>query len=654
MDKFAWLKDTTRSDPKVLSFLKGENERTANFFKPLQGLIDTLIKEFKSRMEGTYETYPFRIGDYLYFYRYEEGKDFPIIMRKPTIRSHPETVLDWNELAKRHSSFYPGGWRVSRDGRFLAYAQDTTGGENFVLYVKDLKSGTIVDSLPSVSWWEFLWTDRNDLIYVVETEGTKRPYRVLIHTLGESISRDEELFRDDDSSYFVGIYASLDGYIFASSGNTETSMATLIYPYRRSFFPRKRGVKYSVEHGKGKFYILTNEDAPNYKVLRMDERDSSVEVLIPEEKETPISYITVFKDFLALEERYEGLMAIRIYDLETGDTHRIKFRQEAYEVALSQNHVYETDFIRIAYSSPIQPTTIYHYDIKKRKLIKKWSEPVPNYDPKLYKVKRIWATSYDGVKIPLTVVFRKDRFKKDRKNPVYLVGYGAYGSPYEPTFNRYVVSLLDRGFVYVISHVRGGGEFGERWHREGKFLKKKNSIYDFVESAEYLIIDGWTDKGRIGIHGGSAGGIIVGGALNLKPYLFGAAVASVPFVDVLNTMLDPNLPLTIQEYDEWGNPNDSTYYRYMKSYSPYDNVKLAKYPPILAITGLHDPRVGFWEPAKWILKLRENNMGKSPILLKTAMDEGHLGKAGRYQYMEEVAVRYAFLIKFLKGRGKVR
>ncbi len=649
-DPFAWLKDTTRKDPKVIAFLKEENERTERFLADTKKLQEKLLKEFKSRIQGTYETYPVRIGDYLYYRRYEDGKDFPVVLRKRSLRAKPEVILDWNALAKDYEFFYPGGWEVSRDGRYLAFSYDISGGEKFALYIKDLRTGEIIDSIPRVSWGDFLWTRDNRLIYVVETEETKRPYRVLIHTLGEEVSRDEELFRDDSESYFVGIYSSLDGYVFATSGNTESNITALIYPYRRDFYPRKKGVKYWVYHGDGKFYVLTNEDAPNYRVLEMDEKTGEERVIIPEEEDVPIEDITVFKDFIALEERYNGLTAIRIYDRKTGRTHRVKFKEAAYTVSLSGNYEYETDSIRIHYTSPTAPGSIYFYNVKTGKLRKRWQEPVPNYDPKKYRVVRLWARSYDGVKFPITLVYRKDKFKRNRKHPVYLTGYGAYGSPFDPRFNRYVISLLDRGFAYAIAHIRGGGEFGERWHREGKFLKKKNSIYDFTEAAEYLIIDGWTDRGKIAITGGSAGGIIVGGALNLKPYLFGAAVAVVPFVDVLNTMLDPNLPLTVPEYDEWGNPENPEFYEYIKSYSPYDNVKPDSFPPVLATAGLHDPRVGYWEPAKWVLKLRENNLANTPVLLWTDLEAGHLGRAGRYQYMKEVAMRYAFILKVLKGR----
>jgi len=652
MDKYAWLKDVERKDPKVLEFLRKENERTERFLEDTKPLRERLIAEYRSRIAGTYETYPYRWGRYYYNERYEEGKNFTVVQRRRSLRSKPEVILDWNALAEGHEFFAPGGVDFTKDGRYMAYAHDTTGAENFTLYVKDMASGRIVARVEGVSWGEFLWTDDNRLIYVLEKEGTKRPYRVMLHIPGTDPKEDREIFRDDDDRFFVGIYRSKDGYVFATSGNTGSNITTLIWPHRREFFPRKDGVKYWVYHGGDRFYILTNEDAPNYRVLSMDERTGEVEELIPENPDEPLEDIEVFRDFLALEGRYEGLKSIRIYDLKSGELHRINFREPAYYVTLAGNYEYETSRVRIYYTSLRTPPTIYEYDVEKRRLRKRWTKPVPNYDPKLYKVERIWATSYDGTKVPITVAYRKDRFRRDRRNPLYLVGYGAYGSPNDAGFSITIPSLLDRGFIFAIAHVRGGGEFGERWHQEGKLLKKRNTIYDFVEAAEYMIIDGWTEKGRIAIQGASAGGITVGGALNLKPYLFGAAVAIVPFVDVLNTMLDPSLPLTVQEYDEWGNPKDSLYFRYIRSYSPYDNVKPDRYPPILAMTSLYDVRVGYWEPAKWVLKLRESNRAKTPILLWTDMSAGHAGKMGRYQYLEEVALRHAFVLKVL-GRSKM-
>ncbi len=637
-DKYAWLKDVKRQNPKVLNFLRKENQRIKRYLRDTKKLQERLIKEFKSRTAEYYETLPYRYGEYFYYYKFSEGLDFSVFLRKRGRRE--EVLLDWNSLAKGKRFFQPGGISVSRDGKYLAFSYDVSGGENFKLFIKDTETDEILAEIPRVHWGVFTWNDKNQIIYVVEKEDTKRPYKILLYDLKDG--KDEEILREDNDAYFVSLSKSLDGYIFANVGNTETNFSVLLYPYHKEFFPAKKGVRYYVSHGEGGFYILTNENAPNFKVLFMDEKSGDLRLLIDEMEDSPIDNILVFKDFLALEYRHNGLKTVGIY--KGGKIQRIKFKEEPYALWLEDNYEYEQKYIRVAFSSLRTPKTIYDYDIEKGKLIKKWVEPVPNYERDLYETKRLWAISYDGTKIPISVVYRKDRLKMG-ENPLLLYGYGAYGHPIEPVFSKFIISLLDRGFIYAIAHVRGGGEFGDRWHKEGKFDKKKNTIYDFVECAEYLIIEGFTSKGKIAIMGGSAGGITVGGALNLKPHLFGCAVTIVPFVDVLNTMLDPSLPLTVQEYDEWGNPNDKYYYDYIKSYSPYENVKPNKYPPVLAITGLYDPRVGYWEPAKWILKLRENDTSKSPKLLLTEMEAGHMGIPGRYKYMEEVAIRYAFILK---------
>lgn len=642
-DKYAWLKDVKRQNPEVLKFLKKENQRVKRYLRDTKKLQERLIKEFKNRTAEYYKTLPYRYGNYLYYYEFYEGLNFPVFLRKRGRKK--EVLVDWNSLAKGRKFFQPGGISISRDGKYLAFSYDVSGGEDFKLFIKDTETGEIIGEIPKVHWGVFTWNDKNQLIYVVEKEGTKRPYKILLHDLESG--KHEEIFREDNDAYFVDILKSLDGYIFADVGNTQTNFSVLLYPYRREFFPAKEGVRYIVLHGEGGFYILTNEDAPNFKVLFLDEKTGDIRVLIEEMEDSPIDNIQVFKDFLALEYRYNGLKSVGIY--KGGKIQRIKLKKdEPYSVWLEDNYEYNTPYIRVAFSSLRDPKTIYDYNIKTGKLIKKWVQPVPNYNKNLYETKRLWATSYDGTRVPITIAYHKYKLKRG-KNPVLLYGYGSYGDSVDPVFNNFIISLLDRGFIYAIAHVRGGGEFGERWHKEGKFDKKKNTIYDFVECAEHLIIEGLTSKGKIAIMGGSAGGITVGGALNLKPHLFACAVAIVPFVDVLNTMLDPSLPLTVQEYDEWGNPNDKYYYEYIKSYSPYENVKPNKYPPVLAITGLYDPRVGYWEPAKWILKLRENDLVKTPKLLLTEMNAGHMGIPGRYKYMEEIAIRYAFILKNIFG-----
>ena len=651
-----------KDNPYVIEHLKRENEYTRWVMRDTEELQEKLYRELLSYIKEDDETYPVKWGNYYYFKRYVKGKNYPIYLRTgdPEKRKDAEVLLDLNEVGEKHEFVDLAEFIPTLDGSLIAYLLDTSGGENYHLYIMDARTKEIVDKVEkNISG--VLWLDGKTLLYTVETEETKRPYRVYKHTLGKS--GDELLFEEKDEAYFLSIGTTEDEeYVIVHLGSADTTeewyakKSPDIWEFKL-LYPRKKEVRYYASHRDGYFYIMTNENAKNFKIVAVPVEDPSKEnwkEIIPEDRDVPIESFILFRDFMAINERRNGLPAFRIYDFKTGETHNVQFPEPTYFTRFSSGgefptaQVYDSPFVRIYYSSLSTPPTIYDYHYSERKLYVRKEQEVPGYDKSKYVVERIWATSHDGTKVPISLVYRKDLFKRDGSNPMLLEGYGAYGYPYDAGFRTSNIPLLDRGIIFAIAHVRGGGEFGDRWHDEGKLLKKKNTIYDFIACTEHLIREKYTGPEKIAIRGGSAGGILIGGAINERPDLYRVAIGDVPFVDVLTTMLDPTLPLTVTEYDEWGNPNIEEYYWYIKSYSPYDNVKEQKYPHVLATGGLNDPRVRYWEPAKWVAKLRDHNRGDTTILLKINMGAGHFGPSGRYRYYrDEVAFKWAYILKFL-------
>jgi oligopeptidase B len=511
------------------------------------------------------------------------------------------------------------------------------------------------------TYYSLEWVNDNQTFYYTVLDDNLRPYRLYRHTLGESIERDELIYEEQDSQFFVGCDKSRDDrYIFLTTGGKITSEQYFISaddPHGTFSIvtPRQKGHEYSVSHHDGSFYILTNDNAQNFRIMRtlvsQPQQQYWVEY-IAHDPDRLIEGIDEFRDYLIISERYQGLGQLRAIELQSQVSHYLEFDDPTYLVFGAANWEYDTQTFRFGYTSLVSPMTVFEYDLRslgvgsaesRTKTILKQNEIPGGYDPNQYHSERIFARSHDGVEVPISIVYRQD-FERDGTAPLYLNGYGSYGASSDPYFSTNRLSLLDRGFVYAIAHIRGGSELGRHWYESGKFLQKKNTFLDFVACAEHLIAEKYTSAGNIAIEGGSAGGLLVGATINLKPELFKAAIAQVPFVDVLNTMLDADLPLTQLEYDEWGNPADEEFYRYIRSYSPYDNVEAKAYPHLLITAGLNDPRVTYWEPAKWTAKLRSLKTDDNLLLLKTNLDSGHGGASGRYEYLKDIALEYTFLL----------
>jgi oligopeptidase B len=564
--------------------------------------------------------------------------------------------LDLNEKAIGKSFLSLASWRISPDQNKIAYALDFDGSEKYHLIIQDIASGKVIEDRILDMTGDFEWGDDKTLYYTL-LDATHRPDRVMAHTLGSDPSSDKLLYQDHDLSYYVGLSKSKSGrFIWITSGSkitTEVSFIDLSKDLSRVnlFCQRVTNIKYDLDHHENRFIIHTDENAENFKVMHTplnDYKKESWRDLIPYEHSRCIEGVEVFKHHLVISERFNGLQNFRVMDCSTSQLTSVEFNEPVYAISLDHNHVYDTSTLRFNYSSLKTPSRTEHYDFQthQHKTVKE--KVIPGFDSSQYVTERIFAPSRDGKnQIPISLIYKKE-FVKNGQAPCFLYGYGSYGMSRNPSFTPSLFSLLDRGFVYAIAHIRGGGDCGRTWYYDGKFLKKENTFFDFIDCGKHLIDQKFTTKGKIAICGGSAGGLLMGAVTNLEPELWGAVVALVPFVDVVNTMLDESLPLTVTEYDEWGNPNDPIYFNYMLSYSPYDNIVKKNYPPILATGGLTDPRVGYWEPTKWVIKLRDYQTGSHPILLKMQMQAGHGGPSGRYEAYKETAFYYSFVIDQLK------
>lgn len=651
VDNYYWLRD--RSDPHVLLYLEAENAYAAKVMEHMTGLQETLYEEMLSRIKETDLSVPYRLDDYYYYTRTEEGKQYSIYCRKKgSLDAQEEILLDQNELAEDHQYFEIGLLRVSPDHALLAFSVDTTGSEKYTLHFKDLTSGEMLPETIENTGYSLAWAADSRTLFYTTLDATERPFRVHRHVIGKDVQSDEIVYEEKNESFYTYVYASKNRkLIFLETGTHTTSemyylnadepldTLTLVYP-------RKHEIEYYIECLGDDFIILTNEDAKNFKVVTVPVAASSKhnwKPLIPHRDSVKIDGMEVFDNYLAVFERERGLQKIRIIERSCGETYYVDFPEPVYSFWMGRNYDFTNSYLRFTYTSLTTPRSIidYHMDDKRWEL-KKQYEVRGGYDASHYTSERIFAQSADGTPIPISLVYKKDT-KPDGRKPLILYGYGAYGESYDPYFSSNRLSILDRGFTYAIAHVRGGGEMGRDWYDEGRLLNKKNSLFDFIACAQHLTAHGYTTSDDLVISGGSAGGLLIGAVLNICPELFGAAVLDVPFLDLLNTMLDPTLPLTTLEYDEWGNPNDKRYYDYMKSYSPYDNIRAQDYPPMLILASLYDTRVGFWESAKWTAKLRALKTDNSLLLLKTQMEGGHLGASGRYDYLKDIAFEYAFL-----------
>ncbi|HEX8749395.1 MAG TPA: S9 family peptidase [Pyrinomonadaceae bacterium] len=650
VDNYFWLREKT--NPEVIKYLEAENAYADAFMRPTEGLRQTLYEEMVGHLKETDVNVPYREGNYFYYSRTEKGKQYPIYARKRETLSAPEeVVLDLNELARGHKYLGLGAYNVSDDGNLLAYTTDTTGYRQYTLQVKDLRTGQLypekIERVGNVSWA----ADNRTLFYTTEDAVTKRNDKFYRHTLGSD--KSELLFDEKDELYDVESYRSRDKrYVFLVSESKLTSEVRYIPTAQPAgqlslIEPRQNEHKYFADHRDGLFYIRTNQGGKNYRVVTApatNPQKKNWKEFIAHRPSVKLDDIDLFANHLVISEHDKGLEQLEIVDLRpNGKTHRVEFSEPVYSTSLSNNREFDTNTLRFNYQSLVTPNSVFDYNMttKERKLLKQTE--VPGYTASLYTSERAFATASDGTRIPISIVYKKG-LKMDGKNPLLLYGYGSYGYSLPPNFSSTRLSLLDRGVIFAIAHIRGGGEMGEDWREQGRMMFKKNTFTDFISSAEYLIKERYTTSQRLVIQGGSAGGLLVGAVTNMRPDLFKAVVAQVPFVDVVNTMMDASLPLTTSEYLEWGNPNEPKAYEYIKSYSPYDQIKPQNYPAMLIKVSLNDSQVPYWEGAKFAAKLRATSTGNNPVLLKTNMGAGHGGSSGRYDALREIAFDYAFML----------
>jgi oligopeptidase B len=652
VDDYFWLRD--KKNPEVIKYLEAENAYTAAVMKPTEPFRERLYKEMLGRIKQTDLSVPTPDRGYLYYSRTVEGKQYPIQCRKKgSLDADEEVMLDGNELAKGEKFFSLGATAVSPDGTRLAFTTDTTGFREYLLSVKDLTTGKLVET-KLIRVASFAWAaDGRTLFYVTE-DHAKRPYRLYRHVLGAPRTQDELVCEEKDELFRLGVRVSRDRkYLFRSSVSATTTEQWYLPSDRPAdewtvILPRKEKHEYSAEHRDGLFYIRTNHaNATNFKVVtcKVGAHDPKGWIeFIAHDAKVLIGGIGLYRDHAVVTEREAGLPHVRVIDLKTKRAHRVEFPEPVYEVSGAGSAEFDTAIIRFTYTSLVTPPSVYEYDLnaQERKLLKR-TEVLGGYDPSRYASERITATAPGGTKVPVSLVYKMG-FRKDGTAPILLYGYGSYGATVPAVFNSARLSLLDRGVVFAHAHVRGGSDLGRPWYEGGKMGHKKNTFTDFIACADHLVKEGYGSRERLVIQGGSAGGLLVGATINMRPDLCKAAVLQVPFVDVLNTMLDPSLPLTVPEYLEWGNPNKSDEYEYMKSYCPYTNLSAKGYPAILVTTSLNDSQVLFHEPTKYVAKLRALKADRNPLLLKCNMDGGHGGASGRYDALKETAFVTAFVL----------
>ena len=652
VDNYFWLRD--KKNPDVKAYLDAENVYTDAVMKPTEPLQKKLYDEMLSRIKETDVEVPYKEGDYFYYARTEAGKQYGIRCRKKGSMDAPEEILlDVNELAKGHTFMSLGAYDVSDDGNLLAYSADNTGYRQFTLAVKDLRSGKLlidhVERVDSIAWAN----DNKTIFYTVEDAVSKRPYQLYRHTVGTT-GPDTLLYEEKDERFEVGTGKTRSkAYLLLIISSHTTSEARFIPADQpmaewKIIEPRKQDVEYYPDHNGDFFYIRVNDTGRNFRMVKASVSNpgsKNWQEVVAHRSDVMLEDIDFYKRFYVLFEREKGLPQIRVTDLQTGKSRHIEFPEPAYTVYAGANREYDTTKFRYRYQSFITPPSVFDYDVARgaSTLLKEWEIP-GGYDRTRYQVERIFATASDGVKIPISVAHLKGA-KLDGKGPIYLTGYGSYGAPYDISFDSPIFSMVDRGVVVAVAHIRGGGEMGKAWHDDGRMMHKKNTFTDFIASAEYLLAQGYGSKDRLVIEGRSAGGLLMGAVLNMRPDLFRAALVGVPFVDVMNTMLDESIPLTVTEFEEWGNPKEKPAFDYMITYSPYDNIVAKAYPNMLVRTSFNDSQVGYWEPAKYVAKMRALRTDHNRLILKTNMDPaGHGGASGRYDRLHETAFDYAYFL----------
>ncbi|EMD5949038.1 S9 family peptidase [Proteus mirabilis] len=650
-DNYYWLRDDARKDKQVIDYLKAENAYTESVMAAGKTLENTLYNEMVERMAQNDASVPYDYNGYTYQTIYQEGKDFPIYQRKPIGSDGEwEILVDGNERAKGHEFYQLGDLAISPDNKRIAIAEDKEGRRNYTVAYKDLTDKTWQENVLTNISANLVWAnDSQTLFYVDKDPQTLLPYQIYRHQYGSDRKQDVKIFEENDDRFYTWMEKSKsEDYILVTIASSTTSEYRLIdanAPEKPMvvFSPRQEGREYYIDHFKGEFYIRSNHESELYGLYKTASIDAPWQTVIAPQSEVDLESFELFNRWLVLEERKQGLVSLRQIDWKTGQSTNIIFDDPVYMAWLSVNPQADSEELRFGYTSLTTPSSTYQWNMqtKEKQLLKQ--QEVKGFKHDLYESERIWVKAQDGVEVPVSLVYRKDLFKKG-ENPILIYGYGSYGSSIDPSFSSARLSLLDRGFVYAIVHVRGGGELGKRWYNQGKMEHKVNSFTDFIDATKYLINQGYGAPKHVYAMGGSAGGLLMGAVINMAPELYRGVVAQVPFVDVLTTMLDASIPLTTGEYEEWGDPADKDVYFRLKSYSPYDNVEAKAYPHLLVTTGLHDSQVQYWEPAKWVAKLRELKTDNNLLLLETDMSAGHGGKSGRFNRLRDTAREYAFIL----------
>ncbi len=659
VDNYFWLND--REDPEVIAYLKAENAYNDRMTSHTKAFQQTLFEEMKARIKEDDASVPYKHNNYWYSTRYEKGKDYPIYTRrKETLTAAEEILFDCNIEAEGHSYFKMSGLNVSPDNTHIAFGTDTVSRRIYSIKIKNLVTGECYPETIENTTGRSTWAaDGKTLFYTKKDEETLRSYKIYRHVLGTSVNDDVEVYHEEDDTFNTFVYKTKSKeYIVIGSSSTLTTEYRFLDARDPTgsftvFQPRIRGLEYGIAHYQDHFYVLTNADnATNFKLMKVGTVATTKEHwkdLIPHRADVLLEDVEIFKEYLVVSERSNGLNRIQIQKWDGAISYYLPFDNETYTAYVGTNPDFDTKILRYGYNSLTTPNSVIDFDMEtQEKEVKKEQEVLGgSFDKENYTSERVWATAQDGTKIPMSLVYKKG-IQKNGENPVLQYGYGSYGSTIDPYFSSVRLSLLDRGFIYVIAHIRGSEYLGRTWYDEGKLLQKKNTFTDFIDCSTFLIEAGYTSPKHLYAMGGSAGGLLMGAIVNMNPELYNGVVSVVPFVDVVTTMLDDSIPLTTGEYDEWGNPNEKEYYDYMKSYSPYDNVIPQNYPNMLVTTGLHDSQVQYWEPAKWVAKLRAYKKDTNILLLHTNMEAGHGGASGRFEALKEVAEEYAFLLDLEK------
>jgi len=653
IDDYYWLND--RENPEVINYLNSENSYTDSQMKNTESFQKTLFNELKSRIKEEDQSVPYLFNDYYYWSKYEKGFEHPLYLRKKKDSNIDEVILNGQDLSKDYEFFNIGDYDISENNQIMAYSYDTLSRRIYQIRIKNLITGKLFpETLENTTGSIVFANDNKTLFYGKKDPITLRSFQIYAHELGTDQSKDVLIFQEDDETFSCYAYKTKSNeYIVINSSSTLSDEYRLIpasSPHEKPkvFQKREKGLEYNIYHHGDFFYILTNQNHHNFSIKTCRKDGTNKEnwkEFISGKEEVLIEGLDVFNDFLVISQRDRGLIQLFVMNLKTKTNHYIPFNEPTYVVGTSSNLMMNTSKLRYSYNSMVNPGTMYEYDmLTKENKVLKVKEIVGGYDQSQYISERIWASGRDGTKIPMSMVYKKG-LQKNSENPTLLYAYGSYGYSIDPTFSSNRLSLLNRGFIFVIAHVRGGEDMGRKWYENGKLLKKKNTFFDFIDCGEHLIKENFCTSKNLYASGGSAGGLLMGAVINMSPNLFNGVIAHVPFVDVVTTMLDESIPLTTGEYDEWGNPNNEEYYNYMMSYSPYDNIQEIDYPNLLVTTGLHDSQVQYWEPAKWVAKLREMKTDEKLLLLKTNMKAGHGGSSGRFEYLKEIALDYAFLFK---------